>query len=212
MKKRILPSVLAALLFFALLACSPAAEPIIPSDNSLRIGIAPFTQPAGTSDLMAGYTSDMTPRLSPAAFLKLDSDFAALLGKMSKRGFIEVERARAHMERTPKKANMPAFDYWLLVGRLMGLDLLIVPQIHSMQERQGGEMGASRPAAVSMDFFLLDIPNKALLARSRYDERQRPLLDNLMDIDKFISRRGQWVDVETLAKEGMYKAIKDFGL
>lgn len=212
MKRQILPLVIAALLLCAAQACSPAAEPLIPSDNSLRIGIAPFSQPVGTSDLMAGYTSDMTPRVDSKVFLKLDSDFAELLGQMSKRGFTEVERARAHMERQPKGANVPAFDYWLSIGRLMGLDLIIVPQIHAWQERQGGELGASRPAAVSMDFFLLDIPNKALLARSRYDERQRPLLDNLMDIDKFISRRGQWVDVETLAKEGMYKAIKDFGL
>lgn len=193
-------------------ACSSQEPPILPDSPNLRVGIAPFTQPEGISDLIAGYVSDTAPRIEPKVFPLLDNEFADLLAEMTERGYVGLDKSRECMQLTPKRPNSAAFDYWLTIGKCMNVDVLIVPQIHTWQERQGGEMGSEYPAAIAVDFFMLDINGRALLARSRYDEKQRALLENLMDVGKFIERKGRWVDAATLAREGMFKAIKDFGL
>lgn len=201
---------LAATVLIALLctlpACSQKTPPLIP-DSSVSIGRVPFTQPEATSDLMAGYISESTPRVSDKVFPQLDNDFADLLAEMTTRDYIGPELARQCIKKRPKTSANSGFEYWLAIGKCMNVDLLLVPQIHAWVDRQDGN-----PAAVSMDIFLLDINNRAMLSRSRYDEKQRALLDNLFDVGKFIERGGRWVGAATLAKEGMFKAIKDFGL
>lgn len=189
-----------------LFGCAPKAPPLI-SDADLSVGVAPFTQPEATADLLAGYITDSAPRVPETVLHQLDNDFADLLAEMTKRDYVGMETARQCMQKQPKNSALTAFDYWLAVGRCMNVDLLMVPQIHAWQDRRDGD-----PAAVSMDIFLLDVQNRALLARSRYDEKQRALLDNLFDVGKFIERRGRWVGASTLAQEGMFKAIKEFGL
>lgn len=202
------PSRCGLLVAFILLlaACSAQTPPLI-SDSNARIGVAPFTQPASTSDLLAGYVSDTAPRLDAKIFAQLDNDFADLLAEMTKRDYAGLDASRACMQKRPKRPAAPAFEYWLSIGKCMNVDILIVPQIHLWQDRQDGS-----PAAVAVDIFLLDVKNRTLLSRSRYDEKQRALLDNLLDVSKFIERGGRWVSAATLAKEGMFKAIKDFGL
>lgn len=206
----------AILLFTALLGCFIAScsskEPALIPESDLHIGVAPFTQPETLADLMAGYISDTVPRIDAKIFPQLDNDFADLLAEMSTRNFIGLDKSRECMQKNPKPANTSAFNYWLAIGTCMDVDFLVVPQIHNWQERKGSEMGVEAPASVSVDIFLLDVVNRTVLARSRYDEKQRALLDNLIDVGKFIERKGRWVSAATLAKEGMFKAIKDFGL
>ena len=193
-------------LVLALVACASPQPPLI-AESGMSIGVAPFTQPSATTDLLAGYVSNTAPRLDAKVFPQLDNDFADLLAKMSKRNYAGLDKSRDCVQKRPRQANMQAFDYWVTIGRCMNVDILIVPQIHLWQEREDGN-----PAAVAVDIFLLDVKNKALLARSRYDEKQRALLDNLLDVGKFIERGGRWVSASTLAQEGMFKAIKEFGL
>ena len=199
------------LLLLLLAACSQAEPPLLPESN-ISIGIVPFTQPTGTTDLMAGYISETTPRIDARIFPLLDNDFADLLTSMTERSYTGLDKARQCMQKNPKNLNAVAFDYWVSIGKCMNVDILIVPQVLHWQERVGAELGAEKPASIAIDFFLLNVQNGELIARSRYDEKQRPLLENLMDINKFIERKGRWVSAATLAQEGMYKAIKEFGL
>lgn len=204
--RRTLLVALACALLWLMAACSAQRPPLI-SDAKARIGVAPFSQPASTADLLAGYVSDTAPRLDAKVFPQLDNDFADLLAELTSRDYTGLDVSRECMQKRPRRTASPAFDHWLLIGKCMNVDILIVPQIHLWQDRQDGN-----PAAVTVDIFLLDIKNRALLSRSRYDEKQRALLENLLDVGKFIERGGRWVSASTLAKEGMFKAIKDFGL
>ncbi|MDR2050320.1 MAG: hypothetical protein LBQ63_00890 [Deltaproteobacteria bacterium] len=205
-------SVLAALCLFQLqAACSPQPVSLIPGGTP-RIGVAPFTQPLVVSDLLAGYIPENIAKIDAAVFPRLDRDFAVILSRIEDRDFISREQAAVCSASIPKNAALPALDYWTLVGECMEADLLVVPQIIHWQERKGGDFGVEEPASVVMDIFLLDARLKALIARSRYDEKQRPLLENLLELDKFIERRGRWVGAGQLAQEGMFKAVKEFGL
>lgn len=206
-----LPITLLLLLSIVLGACSSKEHLLLP-EADLSIGIVPFSQPGGTTDLMAGYISDTTPRIDARVFPLLDNDFADLLADMTDRRYIGLDKAAMCIQKNPKNKNAAAFEYWVSIGNCMGVDILIVPQVLHWQERVGAELGAEKPASIAIDFFLLNVKSGELIARSRYDEKQRPLLENLMDINKFIERKGRWVSAATLAQEGMYKAIKEFGL
>lgn len=208
---KIFRTLILSCLCLAAFACSAQNEALLPKTN-ISIGVAGFSQPFGTPDLLAGYMSENAAKVEPKVFIQLDEDFARMLAKASEREFIGYQEAARCTTATPKQANSPAFSYWMEIGKCMNVDLLVVPQVHLWQERIGSDFGAERPAAVITDIFLLDIRNKELIARSRYDEMQRPLLDNILELDKFIERGGKWVTAKQLGQEGMYKAVKEFGL
>ncbi len=208
----VLPRAALLLLLIATLwSCAGKNETWIP-EASLRIGVAGFVQPMASADLLAGYLPENIEKIDQKVFPLLNEDFAHLLAKTSKREFVGYADSWRCANKTPRAASMAAFGYWMQIGQCMGVDLLIVPQIQHWQERVGSDFGAETPAAVTMDIFLLDIRNKSLAARSRYDELQRPLMENLLELDKFIERGGKWVTAKQLAQEGMFKAIKEFGL
>lgn len=45
-----------------------------------------------------------------------------------------------------------------------------------------------------------------------YDYQQQALSDNILELDKFLKRKGQWVTASDLAGEAIAKGVKDLGL
>lgn len=207
-----------ALLLFAvalagfLTACATPRQPAIPMGD-LAIGIAPFTQPEGPQDMLAGFQAEPAPQVEMKTLFALDDAFAQVLASNTMRTYVPAEKAQECLV-TVRAANrqQAALRTWSQVGRCMGVDVLIVPQILEWRERDGGEMGVATPAGIIMDIFVLDVKNESLISRSRYDETQTSLMGNLLEARKFVRRGGRWVTALDLAREGMEKAIKELGL
>lgn len=198
-----------AVFVLALSSCAKTA-PTLPQSSSLVIGVAGFQQPRATSDLLAGYMPEEIPRVDSKIFPQLDDQLEATLIR-THRQYVWSGTANACVASRPKQPTESAFAYWVSIGRCMNVDLLLVPQVIGWQERDGGAAGVERPAAVVMDFFLLDVRQQSL-TRSRFDETQQALTDNLLEIGKFMERKGRWVTAHELAQEGMDKAVKELGL
>ena len=213
MKKRIISTIVILATITLLMAaggCAKKRAGITPPP-SVTIGIAGFYQPTSTNEMLAGYMPEGTPRVDSKIFPQLDSDFEDLLRSSTSRDYYGTDRSYQCIRDNQGTASA-AFAFWMNVGKCMNVDLLLVPQVHAWQEREGSEMGAELPAAVVMDFFLLDVKNQSLISRSRYDERQKALAQNILEVGKFIDRGGKWVTAHELAREGMKKAIKEMGL
>ncbi len=212
MSKNVFRLFLAALAIPALFACATPKQPPIPVGN-LAIGTVFYTQPHSTADLLAGYMTEDTPRVNPQVLTELDTLWQQTLRSKTKRSYVQGGNA-AECAKTVQAAegNRAALRRWSAVGRCMGVDLLIVPQIIEWRDRDGGEYGVVTPAKVVMDTYVIDVRNEALISRSRYDETQSSLTSNLLDAGKFVNRGGKWVTAGELAKEGMEKAVKDLGL
>ena len=212
MPTRTLRLLLAVTLIPALFACTTPKQPPIPMGN-LRIGTAFYTQPKDTGDLLAGYMTDDISPVNEQVLGEMDSLWAQTLRSKTKRAYMEggnaVECAKTVQAAEGQRA---ALRRWAAVGRCMGVDLLIVPQVIEWRERDGGEYGVVKPAKVVMDTYVIDVRNETLISRSRYDETQSALASNLLEADKFVKRGGKWVTAHDLAQEGMEKAIKDLGL
>lgn len=202
-------------LLAGLIACAkPQQGPPLPP---VSIGVAGFTQPMDTADLLAGFLPEETPHVDPKVLPHLDDIFADVLRAKTKRSFTSVAAYQKCRNARPEvqpgqSARATALAHWVAVGRCMNVDYLLVPHIVEFRERDGGEMGVIKPAKVLMDVFLVDTKGSQLISRSHYDETQAALSDNLLDTGKFISRGGKWVTASALAKEGMEKAVKELGL
>jgi hypothetical protein len=201
---------LAALLTPA--ACSTPRQPPMPVGD-LKLGQAHFTHPSGMEDLLAGYLAEDLPPVEEKTLGDLDLRFSSLLAAESANSFTGPEKAlacdKSVKAQTPRQA---ALRHWAAVGRCMGVDLLVVPQILEWREREGPEYAAVAPATVAMDTYVIDAKGESLISRSHYDVTQSALASNLLELGSFIKRSGKWTPASELAEEGMLKAIKELGL
>lgn len=195
--------------------CATPRQPPMPVGN-LKLGVAYFTQPSTPSDMLAGYLVEDAPRIDQRVLVEMDALLATVLDAKSKNSFHSRESA-LHCSQTVaaqdgRSNTQAALRTWSAIGRCMGVDLLVVPQLFEYRERDGGALGASMPAHVVMNIFVLDVRNEVLISRSSFDQTQSALTSNLLEAGAFFRRGGRWITASQLAQEGMEKAVKELGL
>jgi hypothetical protein len=213
---RIFVAALAVLLLASLGACQKRrttehAPTIIPQE--FRVGVAWFTQPTTTSELITGLLPDHQGKINPGLLADLDSMLARTLSSESNRQYVTLPAPASAPDISTHQTGSPrGLQTWLAVGNNADVDLLFVPLIIHWQERDGGEAGVARGAAIKVEFYLVDITRARLLKRSVFEEQQVGLTDNLLTVDKFFKRKGRWVSAAELTQEGIRQAIREFGL
>jgi hypothetical protein len=204
--------VLLALLCAGLVSCAdPKQGPPLPP---AKVGVAGFSQPQSTHDLLAGFLPEDTPLVDSKALPHLDELFSDVLREKTDRAYVAGQSYQLCKNAGLNAAGQrgPALTRWVAVGKCMKADFLLVPHVVEFREREGGDMGVVTPAKVLMDVFLIDVNGAQLISRSHYDETQAALTSNLLDAGKFFSRGGKWVTASALAREGLEKAVKELGL
>lgn len=214
---------LSLLLCIGLWACQKSVAPHPLEHSALTVGVAPFVQPLTRVDLLAGFIPDPQGRATPEQLAALDSMFEK---KLRSRAVNFRFLSRTGLPSVPvldEQGRRSALATWLDYARRQKVNLLVLPMLLDWQERQGGDMGVTSPAAVSMDVFLLDTRDASARAlpgggeipvvqRSHYAETQEALASNLLGIGEFFKRKGKWVTAEALCGEGMDKAVLELGL
>ena len=179
----------------------------------MKVAIAWFNQPREMDDLLAGIMISEQNFVGDKVLMTLDESFQKVLSTASKREFIEIAGSYSCQVKVSKVAKKgTALEYWTQVGACLGADMIVVPQLTEWHERDGGSMGVEHPAAVTMDFYLIDVKKGQLVQRYHFEETQETLTSNLLTIGKFVDRGGKWVTAEDLAREGMNQAVLEFGL
>lgn len=83
-------------------------------------------------------------------------------------------------------------------------DAALVVALHRYRKRAGNELGVTEPASVAFDYKLIQVKTGKALCWGKFDETQKPLLDDLFSIvDKAKKRGVKWIKAEELAKEGI---------
>ncbi|WP_457570881.1 hypothetical protein [Desulfovulcanus sp.] len=202
---------LGLIIVFLLFACAPKQEKLF-FERGATFAVAGFSQPRHSWEMLAGYIYE-TKEISPQVLDKLDDFLSQLL---SERGhnFVGPKVVRQCEELVigrEHRSNMAAFHYWLKVGQCIPADFILVPFVLKWQEREGGEWGVERPAAVVIDFYLLDV-KKEQIRRFHFEEEQLSLSENILDIGKFFKRRARWITALDLAREGLISLCEEMGL
>ncbi len=213
MKKLLLRLGLGALLL-CICACqsvTPRSE-ALPLDN-LKVGVAPFSQPVRNTELMAGYIPQPQGKISPEELARLDALLAAQLGESKLFTRNVPPTAMRHVLEQELDQPQSALARWVSLAKAQNVDLLLVPQILSWRERDGGDYGVVSPAAIDMDIFLVDARGEGrLLQRTHFAEEQKALSDNLLGIGLFLERGGRWITAQQMAAAAIKTALKEFGL
>ena len=217
---RALSGIFVTALAVLLLASLPACQKRTPKEHiptiipqEFRVGVAWFTQPATTSELITGQLPDRQGKINPGLLPDLDSTLARTLAQESNRQYVTLSAPASMPNMRSHESGAPqALSTWLAIGKKADVDLLFVPQIIDWRERDGGEAGVAKGASIRVEFYLLDIARARLFKRSVFEEEQIGLADNLLTAGKFFKRKGRWVSATELTQEGISKAIKDFGL
>lgn len=98
------------------------------------------------------------------------------------------------------------------VGEAVEADHMVLGTVWKYKERVGSAAGTSSPASVAFDLYLVDVPSGKLLWTGSFDETQRSLSENVLDLKAFFSRGAKWLSANELAKYGTNEIIKEFPL
>lgn len=208
--RKLLP-VITIVCALGLAACSP--KPITPQLRPVgSIAVASFSAPKYNWELLAGYLPEEGKGVKQEILTSLD----ATLNQTLRAHGVSITGTPASIKQCQEivtfersgKARESAWSYWLGVGRCLPADFILVPQVLHWRELEGG----GKPASVVMDLYLIDVRGERMVSRYHYDETQKALTDNLLDLGKFVSRKGEWVSADVLAKEGIEAGLREIGL
>jgi hypothetical protein len=90
------------------------------------------------------------------------------------------------------------------------LDAVLTGVITRYDDRQGNALLVDQPASVAYEAYLISARDGEILWRARFDETQRPLLDNLLLAGRFFKGGGVWQTNDTLARIGLERVVKTF--
>lgn len=216
MRRTISYAAFAAFCFILLVmgGCGKSRTAAVPRPDG-TLGVAGFTNPVYNWQMLAGYLEEEGNPVPDGTLETLDRLLIDTLHKHQVFDFVtplaieQCENVVVFAEDGIPKVS--AIKYWLDVGKCAQVDFLLVPQITHWRERVGGEAGVVTPAAIALDFYLIDVKNEAI-KRARYEEEQVSLLENLFTARKFADRDGKWVTASRLASEGIEEKLMELGL
>lgn len=213
MKRLFVPFVLVAA-FLLLASCArPVHQGVRPTGS---LAVSDFTNPVYTWELMAGYLPREGVKVDPLVLDKLNDILINTLMTHGVTDYLSLNQTRQCRDiknyQDQVSSRTTAVKYWVSVGQCSGADYLLVPQLLYWRERQGQEMGVESPASVMIDLYLIDVKEGRIAQRFHYEETQKDLSANLLDLPRFFERKAKWVTAGQLAGEGLDEGLKALGL
>lgn len=102
------------------------------------------------------------------------------------------------------------FEAATIIGRELGVDTVLVGEVTRWKEREGGALGAKEPASVAFQAFLLRADNGAMVWSTNFSKTQRPLSENVLEVENFLKGGATWQTSETLARLGVEEVMRTF--
>jgi hypothetical protein len=158
-----------------------------------------FEDPAKSESERASISAFLTDALHDEATEKIKS------ARIIPSGVVYEEYNKVTKEEPSLSYQQAAME----TCRRVGSQTAVMGNIVTFKEREGGSMGVSSPAAVTFDVHLIDCSSGSLLWENYFNETQQSLLENLLEIRKFLERQGKWITVRELALEGVRRVVGD---
>jgi hypothetical protein len=138
--------------------------------------------------------------------------YQALKARFGER-LIPLERAAQVYRMIPKDERRDTpITLARRVGEALGANLVVLGTVWRYQHREGSPAGASRPASVAFDLYLVEVKSGELLWMANYDETQRSLSENIFEAAAFFRRGAKWLSANELARFGAMETIKKLPL
>jgi len=96
------------------------------------------------------------------------------------------------------------------IGSEIKVDSVLMGWIVRYSERVGNAWGACKPASVSFGVVLFDGRDGKVLWRGKFDETQKALSENVLNLGSFVRRGGRWLTARQLAADGVNRVLMNF--
>ncbi|MFH1980235.1 MAG: hypothetical protein ABIL58_00175 [Pseudomonadota bacterium] len=146
----------------------------------------------------------ITGDVSPEAAQLFESAVYARITALERFEVLPPESALGIMSSLTSRDAAPIIDrsLWIESGRALNADGVLVCFIYRYRERVGSRYASEEPASVAFDLTLLRTVDGRIMWTGRFDETQRALSENLLEINKFMKRKG-WISAADLAAAGL---------
>jgi hypothetical protein len=125
--------------------------------------------------------------------------------------FIITADERAEEALTPMMKTQfeeKPFPTAVQIGKELDVDFIMVAYLFRFEERIGSRIGAEKPASVGFDVHLIRLRDGKIVWTGKFDETQKPLSENLLNIGSFFRRKASWLTAEELSSVGMDEMLK----
>jgi hypothetical protein len=109
--------------------------------------------------------------------------------------------------------NMAVDQYlnlYIDTGKRAGADAVLIGHIFRFVERKGNRASVESPASVSFDLHLIHVGSGRIVWTGHFDQTQRPLSENVLEIGTFFKRGASWITAEELAQSGLENIVRSF--
>jgi hypothetical protein len=106
------------------------------------------------------------------------------------------EQQRQHRIRAMSKA-----------GLKVGADAVLAGYVYGFEERVGSNYGVDIPARVSIELNLISVAGHRLVWQDRFTETQKALNEDLLQLGKFLKRKGRWITAREMATNALRDMI-----
>ncbi|MEI7590439.1 MAG: hypothetical protein WCJ49_03915 [Deltaproteobacteria bacterium] len=215
---------LLALLFvlsLSLTGCSSTGNAVITKLNDAdvkikSIAICPF-QEARMEDVQV---KGATPSIYPALF-KLetnDIDPACVITKMFEDKLLisrkwnvvsPIKTGNAFRKTTNGSIDANMQNVVKKLGQQLGVDAVLIGYLYRWQERQGVWYSVKHPASVAFEVHLYSVANGTVIWKGLFNQTQKSLTENILNIGYFVKKGGQWIAIEELVDDGIDEMIEE---
>jgi hypothetical protein len=107
----------------------------------------------------------------------------------------------------PSQTALSEKNMFVKTGRILGADAVIKGHIYRFEERLGGNYSVATPAAVTFDLHIIQVSSGRILWSGKFNETQKSLDKNLLNLKRFVKRKGQWVTAGEMAETGLEELV-----
>lgn len=195
------PIVLPLVLVVGIAACATREAPpprALAAGEAARIAVVPF---------LAGGELDREGRFVPRA-TTVDGDPDALGTLFANRlgaALAGVGAAVVDADATAAAAELAALDgsdpvRAAQIGRRVGANVVVIGAITRWVDRVGTAWAIESPASVAYQVAAVRTADAVVVVIDRFDYTQRALMENLLELPKFLQARGRWLTRDEIAE------------
>ncbi len=117
-----------------------------------------------------------------------------------------LEKVNDYWSAGGSEENLPSSA--IRLGKELKADFVMVPIVFRFEERIGSSLGVEKPASVSFELHLFRLRDDKRVWNVSFDETQKPLSEDLLQVGSFFKRKAKWLSAGELAYWGMDSALK----
>jgi hypothetical protein len=122
---------------------------------------------------------------------------------------IPLDRTLGAYANTPKDDDRDTpLSLTMRVGQAIGVNHMLLGTVWRYRDKTGSGSASNHPASVAFDLYLVEVRTGETLWMGNFDETQKALSENILDLNVFLRRGSKWLSANELGRYGVQEIVK----